>query len=49
MGCNSYKNNLKFTKIKSGHLHIGSKLLANFHEPNSSGFLDICLEEKLDI
>ena len=37
------KRNISPTKILSGHLHLGSKLLAKFHEPNSSGSLDILL------
>ena len=41
--CQSWKSNPKFTKIYSGHLHIGSKQLAKFHEPNSSDSLDILL------
>ena len=45
-GHNSYKSNPKFTKIKSGHLHIGPKLLAKFHVPNSNGSLDILLTRK---
>ena len=37
------KGNIIPTKIWSGHLHLGSKLLAKIHESNSSGFLDILL------
>ena len=42
-GHNSDKSNPKFTKISSGHLQFGSKLLAKFHQPNSSYSLDILL------
>ena len=42
-GPNSDKSTPKFIKVYSGHLHMGFKLLAKFHEPNSSGNLDILL------
>ena len=41
------KSNPKLTKLYSGHLHIGSKLLEKFHEPNSSGSLDILLTKSV--
>ena len=34
---------LNSNQIWPGHLYFGSKLLAKFHEPNSSGSLDILL------
>ena len=43
VGHNSDKCNPKFTKILSGYVNVSSKLLAKFHDPYSSGSLDILL------